>query len=253
MPESKPLRIFRPLAGVLLLIGGLLLLPSVGQARFDPPRIIHILHNYDTGGLPDSLLDQRSYYIDKGVEVNINRGDVLNVYREKKLSKAIPRPLRIFIGTMTMTDSQLGSALGRFEPNLGAIAQPLIRFKHPVKNDIVMPRLIIDSEVLFAPGSVELRKEAETEFAKVANFVNNFSPSKLVIEGHTDSDGDTDFNQKLSEDRAKNVKLYLEAKYDFITPAMIDAIGYGEERPIFPNDSEINKTFNRRIEVIVWE
>ena len=116
-----------------------------------------------------------------------------------------------------------------------------------------MPRLIIDSEVLFAAGSVELRKEAEVEFDKVAKFVNNFSPSKLVIEGHTDSDGDTGFNQKLSDDRAKNVKLYLEAKYDFITPAMIDAIGYGEERPIFPNDSEINKTFNRRIEVIVWE
>ena len=253
MPELKYVRIFRPVAGALLLAGGLLLLPSMGRAGFDPPRIIHILHTQDTGGLPDSLLDQRSYYINKGVEVNINRGDVLNVYREKRLSQAVQRPLRIFIGTMTMTDSYLGSALGRFDPSLEAMTRPLIRFKHPVKNDIVVPRLIIDSEVLFTPGSVELRKEAEAEFEKVADFVNNFSPSKLVIEGHTDSDGDTGFNQKLSEDRAKNVKLYLETKYDFITPAMIDAIGYGEERPIFPNDSEINKTFNRRIEVIVWE
>ena len=253
MPQPKFLKIFRPLSEILLLAGGLILLPSPVQAKFDPPRIIQILNIHDTGELADRLLDKRSYYINNGVEVNINRGEVLNVYREKRLAPEIPRPLRIFIGTMTITDAQLGSALGHFKTNKAALAQPLIRYKNPVKNDIVVPRLIIDSEVLFGPGSVELKKEAEVEFEKVALFVKNFSPSKLVIEGHTDSDGATDFNQKLSEDRAKNVKLYLETKYDFITPAMIDAVGYGEERPIFPNDTDINKTFIRRFEVIVWE
>ena len=226
------------------------------QAEFDPPRVIHILRVNDTGGLPDSLLKKTSYYINKGVETNINRGDVLNVYREKRLAPEVPRPLRIFIGTMTITDSQPGSSVGRFTPNESIEGQPLIRYKSPVKYDIVIPRLIIDSEVLFEPGAAALKKGAEAEFEKVGDFVKNFSPSKLIIEGHTDSDGDLAYNQRLSEERAKNVRGFLVNNprlEGFITENMIDAVGYGEERPIVPNDSPENKKLNRRIEVIIWE
>ena len=42
-------------------------------------------------------------------------------------------------------------------------------------------------------------------------------------------------------------------RYDFITPKMIEARGYGEERPIVANDTPENKQLNRRIEVLVWE
>ena len=226
------------------------------HAEFDPPRIIHILHTLDTGGLPDSLAGKTAYYINKGVEKNINRGDVLNVYREKKLDPSIPRPLRIFIGTMTVTDSQPGSCVGRFDPNSAALASPLIRFKTPLKNDIVVPRLIIDSEVLFAAGKAALKKGAEVELSAVADFIRDFSPSKLVIEGHTDGDGEQDYNQRLSEERAKTVRLLLVNNplyEDFVTDQMVAAVGYGEERPIVPNDSDANKALNRRIEVIVWE
>ena len=226
------------------------------QRKFDPPRIIDVLHAPDTGNLPDSLADSRSYYVNKGMEVNIGTGDILNVYREKQLSQAIPRPLRFFIGTMNIIASQPGSSVGRFKPNRASLARPIIRFKRPIKGDIVVPRLIIDSEVLFDPGSAELKTGAKSEFDKVADFVQNFSPSKLVIEGHTDSDGDAEYNQKLSVARAETVMKFLlnEPSYsEFIIAGMLEAKGYGEERPIANNDTPENKTLNRRIEVIVWE
>ena len=253
MPGLKSLRKIFPLAGVMLVTGVKLLLPSIAQAKFDPPRILHISHTYDIGVVADSLLDLRSYYINKGLEFNLKKGDVLNVYREKKLFIGMPRPLRMFIGTLTITLAQPGAALGFFEPNLAAIAKPEIRFKHPIKNDIVVPRIVIDSSVLFEQSKSNLLASAENEFDKVANFVFNFSPSKIIIEGHTDSDGDAEFNQKLSEARARIVKAYLETKFEFINPEMVEAKGYGEEQPIVPNDSDTNKTLNRRIEVIVWD
>ena len=83
--------------------------------------------------------------------------------------------------------------------------------------------------------------------------MRNFTPSKLVIEGHTDADGTAEANQKLSDSRAGMVRDYLIAEYDFITPNMIEAVGYGEDRPIVENNTPENKALNRRIEVIIWE
>ena len=82
------------------------------KRRFDPPRIIEILRTKDKGtdGQNENLL----YFVNKGQEVNINRGDVLNVYREKRIHPSLPRTMRIFIGTLTITESQNGSSMGSF-------------------------------------------------------------------------------------------------------------------------------------------
>ncbi|MFP6590479.1 MAG: OmpA family protein [Candidatus Latescibacterota bacterium] len=70
---------------------------------------------------------------------------------------------------------------------------------------------------------------AAEEFAKVADFVRMFSPSKLVIDGHTDSDGDPEANLNLSLLRAQNVKNWMVNEFEFITAQMIDAREFGEE------------------------
>ena len=246
-----------------LVLGGFLLIPDLVEAqagtaaapakKFDPPRISRIFTNFDTGEFPEGQTDQRSYEVSRGVESSINRGDILNVYRETPSAVPNGRPRRTFIGRMNIIESQVGYSIGVFDPNSEALAQPHIRYKIPMTRDIVVPRLIIDSGVLFDPGKFALKRGADQEFSKVAKFVENFTPSKLIIEGHTDADGDEESNQKLSEQRAQTVRDYLVTAYDFITPGMIDAIGYGEERPIVNNDTPENKMLNRRIEVVVWE
>ena len=60
-----------------------------------------------------------------------------------------------------------------------------------MKADIVIPNLEIDSSVLFQPGQVGLQAQAvKGESDKVVQFVRVFNASKLIVEGHTDSDGD---------------------------------------------------------------
>ncbi len=224
--------------------------PATPKRKYDPPRIIEILRTNDKGteGQNDDLL----YFISKGQEVNINRGDVLNVYREKRIHPSLPRTMRIFIGTITITESQNGSSMGSFAPG-AKINLPIIKYKVPMKQDLVVPRLIIDSGVLFNPGDAALNPGVAAEFQKVADFIQNFSPNKIIIEGHTDSDGDEDPNQLLSDQRSEAVVLYLVNTYPFITTGMIESRGYGETQPIAPNDSPENKKLNRRIEVVIWE
>ena len=258
MSHSKKRRLASGSGGILWAVTSAILmaciaLPGPTLAKFDPPRIIQKINPLQSGTIPDSLLAKTRYYINRGQETSINRGDILNVYRERRVSRYVSRPLRIFIGTMAITDSQQGSSIGEFRPSEAAMSQPIIRHKTALKGDYVVPRLIIDSGVLFDAGAYDLRAGAGEEFAKVAGFVENFSPSKLVIEGHTDADGDAGTNMKLSERWAQQVRNYLIQTYEFITAGMIDAKGYGEERPIVNNDTRENKSLNRRIEVIVWE
>ncbi|MDA0336301.1 MAG: OmpA family protein [bacterium] len=222
-------------------------------AQFSPPRIRHVINPVSTGLALDHEQSERRYYIDRGQAASINKGDVLNVYREKRIIRGSRTPMRVFIGTMNITDSQQSSSVGVFVPNDVAIAHPMIRYKTAMKSDIVVPRLVIDNGVLFDPGDGSLKPGAAEEFAKVADFVRLFSPAKLVIEGHTDADGDADANLTLSLLRATNVKNWLVAQYDFITAQMIDAKGFGEEQPIVSNDTPENRQLNRRIEVLIWE
>ncbi len=198
------------------------------------------------------MKSDRRYYIDSGLDLSIGKGDILNVYRETRISHAIPT-IRMFIGTMEISDAKQGASVGRFQPSPVSMSHPIIRYKTAMVSDIVVPRLVIDSGVLFDAGAASLKQGATVEFDRVAGFIRLFTPSKLIIEGHTDSDGDADANLILSEERASTVVQYLIDSFDFINAALVEARGYGEDQPIAPNDTPENKQLNRRIEALIWE
>lgn len=224
----------------------LLVCATATQAAFKPPVIVRSMES----------AQGRIYFIDRGQDANIKVGDVLNVFRVVAAAHR-PRggpPLRIQLGTMAITESEVGVALGVFIPDAGISGNPMIRMKSPVKGDLVIPKLKIDSSVLFAPGSATLQGQVVSEeLDKVVQFVRSFGPSKLVIEGHTDSDGDEAANQQLSVQRAEMVRSFLIDNYAEITPGMVQALGYGESRPLVRNDTPENRALNRRIEIVVWE
>lgn len=73
--------------------------------------------------------------------------------------------------------------------------------------------------------------------------------TRFVIEGHTDSQGDDAYNQKLSEDRAASVVAWLVARG--VDAARLTPQGFGESRPVAENTSETGRQLNRRVEVAV--
>jgi OOP family OmpA-OmpF porin len=69
----------------------------------------------------------------------------------------------------------------------------------------------------------------------------------INVEGHTDSDGSDEYNQKLSERRAWSVKSYLVQKFG-MDPNRLVIVGYGERAPLADNNSDQGKAQNRRVE-----
>jgi OOP family OmpA-OmpF porin len=110
-------------------------------------------------------------------------------------------------------------------------------------------RLSVLSEtgaIYFKTGSAELDQESEPLLNSGADIANRCPSVKFDVEGHTDNVGSKRSNQKLSEDRAKSVVDYLTAKG--VAASRIHSMGYGETRPVVPNNSGTNRAKNRRIE-----
>jgi len=102
----------------------------------------------------------------------------------------------------------------------------------------------------FAFGRANLRKSSFSILDKVGEILNQYSNAKFVIEGHTDNVGDQERNLKLSEKRAKSVYKYLVSKFK-ISKDRVDLKGYGDSRPIAPNDTEAGRAKNRRVEIVI--
>jgi outer membrane protein OmpA-like peptidoglycan-associated protein len=105
------------------------------------------------------------------------------------------------------------------------------------------------SDVLFDTGSATLKPGAREKLARVAGILLSHPDLKLQIEGHTDSVGDADYNQRLSESRADSVRAYLVAQG--IAATSVTTAGFGETQPVASNDTPAGRQQNRRVELVV--
>ena len=103
------------------------------------------------------------------------------------------------------------------------------------------------SQLLFDSGQQNLQPGAYDRLRSLATTLNNYPKSTVVIKGHTDSVGDEQFNQRLSEDRAARVRDFLVSER--VQPSRITAIGFGESLPVATNDTEAGRAQNRRVEI----
>lgn len=106
-----------------------------------------------------------------------------------------------------------------------------------------------DLTVQFALDSAEITGVAFQEVLGLLRFLREYPSTTAVIEGHTDSQGDTAYNQKLSEERAQAVVEVLTNSG--IERERLTARGFGESRPIADNDTADGRAQNRRVSVEV--
>ena len=104
-------------------------------------------------------------------------------------------------------------------------------------------------DILFEFGKANLRPETREVLARVSGILLVASGYHLSIEGHTDSIGSDEFNQKLSESRAKSVSDYLAQAG--LAPEIMETKGLGKTQPRASNDSAKGRQENRRVEIVI--
>ncbi|WAC03445.1 OmpA family protein [Lacinutrix neustonica] len=103
--------------------------------------------------------------------------------------------------------------------------------------------------ILFNTGSATIKSGSEAILKEVGEAMQSVPDMRILIIGHTDSDGNLVKNQKLSEERAKSVRSALVTKFG-INSARIQTEGKGASNPIADNSSATGKEQNRRVEFL---
>jgi len=106
---------------------------------------------------------------------------------------------------------------------------------------------LVMKNIQFELASANLTDTGKHELNKISAFMQQNVKVEILLSGHTSTDGTTAFNKQLSLNRVKTCKLYLVSKG--IDEGRIEIIGYGSEKPIAPNNTELNRSKNRRVEM----
>jgi outer membrane protein OmpA-like peptidoglycan-associated protein len=112
-------------------------------------------------------------------------------------------------------------------------------------------KLIRMQNLNFVFDTATLTTESKKEIEKIISQLFDMNIKSLIIEGHTDSLGTNEYNQALSEKRAKAIKNILLDNLD-IRDQQITAIGFGEARPIETNKTDEGRAKNRRVDLKVY-
>ena len=107
----------------------------------------------------------------------------------------------------------------------------------------------LPERLLFDFDKTEIKSGHQNEIIHLATQLNKYDLHKLKIVGHTDNIGDPNYNQKLSEARAKSVATFFA--HQGFNPNDLVVLGRGSTQPFVPNTSSENRASNRRVAVVI--
>ena len=111
-------------------------------------------------------------------------------------------------------------------------------------------QITFDSAILFGFDSAEISEPAQMNLNNLAQSLEEYPGTELVIVGHTDAVGDEAYNQELSEERAGSAAAYLAQQG--VPADRITTFGKGETEPVASNDTEFGQQQNRRVEMAIF-
>lgn len=186
-------------------------------------------------------------------EVNVNGYDS----QDKALAQKRANAARDYLVEKGVPASQIKSATGA-KSNKKNIDDRSVALDVKLKSGLAMnydPQLIppytvgttfVLRNVYFVTAKQELKPEGKAELDTLKRILDENPTLKIELAGHTDDIGNDEYNQKLSEGRAKAAMDYLVKKG--IAADRLSYKGYGESMPYVPNDSDFNRQLNRRTE-----
>jgi outer membrane protein OmpA-like peptidoglycan-associated protein len=217
---------------------------------------------------PGSDLERSFAYIaTRRSEEAMVQGDLAMAKRDKEmadqryltLQEEIRTKQERELASRRMTDSELQAANAQLEQERGARRDAELRAQRAmeslersasVKEEARGTVITLSGQVLFLTGKDTLLPAAREKLADVASVLAASSDDrKILIEGHTDSQGAEEMNLKLSERRAESVKDYLVSQG--VPEDRIRTEGKGESNPIADNNSPEGRANNRRVEIVM--
>lgn len=118
-----------------------------------------------------------------------------------------------------------------------------------IRRDANVLAVTFKSDVLFDSGSAALKPGGYQEINRVAQVLTQYPETRIMVAGHTDSDGSEAMNQELSVRRAENVRNALVAQG--VSAARISTMGFGETQPVADNSTAAGKQLNRRVVITI--
>lgn len=111
-------------------------------------------------------------------------------------------------------------------------------------------KITFDSGILFDVNKATLKPAAQANLQNLAQILNKYEDTDILIEGHTDSTGPAEYNLELSMKRAQSVSNFLAGLQ--VAPNRFRIMGYGEDQPIASNDTSAGRQQNRRVDIAIF-
>ncbi len=187
-----------------------------------------------TNDITQAINNLKAELRDLGLQLDENNQQLMLAQGQAKEKVALEAQLRRL--------GETKARFGRIEKTFSPIEAQVLR-----QGDDVIIRLL---GLSFDSGKSVIKPAAFSLLAKVQQAIQVFPDSDIAVEGHTDSFGADEFNQKLSQQRAEAVRFYVVTNMA-VDPAAITATGFGESRPIANNESNEGRAKNRRIDLVI--
>jgi len=144
----------------------------------------------------------------------------------------------------------VGGRPANARPNSDAFIRNVILTEggSPLYDQILAEGKFVTTEIQFDVNKADIKPESMPVIRQVFEMMQSHRDMKFSVEGHTDSDGDADLNQRLSQERAESVVGQLIGMG--IAPDRLAARGWGASRPVADNDTVEGKAQNRRVEFL---
>jgi outer membrane protein OmpA-like peptidoglycan-associated protein len=136
----------------------------------------------------------------------------------------------------------------------GASEEQVVVVEEVVEEVVVVAEPVeavrVELDVKFDFDKAQVKPESYGDIKNLADFLTQYPQTTTVVEGHTDAVGSDAYNRTLSERRANAVRDVLVNQYG-VGADRVNAVGYGESRPVADNASAEGRAVNRRVEAEV--
>ncbi|MBI4396804.1 MAG: OmpA family protein [Elusimicrobia bacterium] len=180
-----------------------------------------------------------------------NRQEEMTAKERTQVQEKLAQAQQQLEMTRTQAEAQQQSVLQQAEREQEALRDELKnQLSRVMETQDTARGLVVNmSDVLFESGKHALKPPMREKLAKVAGVLITHPELNLAVEGYTDNVGSEGFNRRLSENRAAEVRDYLIQQG--IPEENIQVRGFGEMKPLEPNDTPEGRQRNRRVELIV--